>query len=62
MYTYSFSLKSKQNENAFNHIQTIAAEKKNKARRKERQRSFGNYNHWFTVLNNEINPCSKLKF
>jgi hypothetical protein len=35
MYTYSFSLKSKQNENAFNHIQTIAAEKKTRQEEKK---------------------------
>lgn len=37
MYTYSFPIKSKHKKNAFNHIQTMAEEKKIHTRRKERK-------------------------
>lgn len=37
-------------------------QKKNKARRKGRQRSFGNYNNWLIVSNNEIADIEKLAF
>ena len=37
----------------FNHIQTIAEEKRYKRRNRGRQRNFGNCNHWLRVLNNE---------
>jgi hypothetical protein len=43
----------------FNHIQTIDEEKKNKAKRKGRQRSFGNYNNWLIFSNNEIDQAVK---
>ena len=57
-----FSHKSKENENAFNHIQTIAADKKNKTRRKERQRSFGNCHHWLIVGTMKSNHDENEKF
>lgn len=63
MYTYSFSYKSKQNENTFNHIQTIGdREKKTKARRKERQRNFGKYNDWLIDRTMKSNDDKRRNF
>lgn len=47
-----------------NHVQTavLNTTEKNKRRRKGRQRSFGNYNNWLIVSNNEIADIEKLAF
>ena len=48
---FFIEINAKREENAFNHVQTIA-ERRKRIRRKGRQRSFGNCIHWLIPLNN----------